>query len=156
LRTAVDTNILFDLLAGPTSASSQAKRALADALALGPLAVCPVVYTELATGFTEPGEVKAFIRDLGIEVDQFGEPAMLAAAEAWGLYTQHRGHESQCSHCGHRTLFTCPRCGETVSWRQHIIADFLIGAHALYQADCLLTRDVAQYRRYFPSLQLLR
>jgi hypothetical protein len=36
-----------------------------------------------------------------------------------------------------------------------LIPDFLIGAHACEQADCLAARDRGYLRRYFPQLRIL-
>jgi predicted nucleic acid-binding protein len=42
-----------------------------------------------------------------------------------------------------------------LSWRQHILSDFLVGGHAAAQADRLLTRDLHYYRRHFPTVEIL-
>lgn len=139
--TAVDSNVLLDVLDGSPAFAPAARQALAGALRDGSLLICSVVYTELAAGLPDQIALAQFLHDLGIQLDDFAMPALQAAASAWRTYTRRRGLQVQCSRCGHRAAITCARCQAPIVWRQHLIADFLIGGHAIVQADRLLTRD---------------
>ncbi len=116
--------------------------------------ICPVVYSELAAAFDRQGDLPAFLRDVSVQLEPFTEAALWLSARAWRSYSRRRGLDVQCPHCGHRFESRCPNCGIVVSWRQHIISDFLIGGHAVEQADVLLTRDRGYYQTYFPELRL--
>ena len=79
------------------------------------------------------------------------------AAEAWKAYRKKRKDPfaEACPHCGRQTSTRCTHCHRVLPSRRRIISDFLIGAHALIQTDCLLTRDRGYYKMYFPRLTLV-
>jgi hypothetical protein len=47
-----------------------------------------------------------------------------------------------------------PACKTTVTARQHIISDFIIGAHAFVFAELLLSRGRGFYKTYFKDLKI--
>jgi hypothetical protein len=116
--------------------------------------VCPIVYAEAAAS-AQVESIDELLDDLGLVVQAFTSDSLTASAIAWLRYLRQRGSQIQCPLCGRRSDLECPSCGASIVWRQHVIADFLIGAHALRQADQLLTRDAGYYRAYFPDLRLL-
>lgn len=155
MRTAVDTNVLLDLLAGDEAAIVAAREALAGALAGGSLVICPVVYAELAASFQDADTLARFLGSIQLQLESFSTDALVQSALAWREYARRRGREVQCPQCGRRSEPRCPGCGAALSWRQHIIPDFLVGGHAAVQADRLLTRDPRYYRRHFPSVTMV-
>jgi len=111
--------------------------------------------TELAAGFDSDQTLVRFLGELGVQLDPFSSEALWHAGQAWRRYTRGRGRQVQCPQCGRRFDVRCPVCRSSIVWRQHVIADFLIGGHAIAQAGALITRDPGYYRTYFPELKLI-
>lgn len=156
-RTVVDTNVLIGLLYPNDSHNERAATALQEAYQHGALLVNSVVYAELAADdcFSTPEELDAFLGDTGIAVEELSADARFAAGEAFQMYLDRRGEGLQCSECGAEATYECSECGARITARQHIAADFLIGAQAAYQADALLTFDQGFYRDYFDAVEIM-
>ena len=149
-RTIVDTSVLLALLYPDDEHNESASSLLHDTAEIGALLINPIVYAELAADsfFETAADIDAFLDDTGIVLTPFPDEALFAAGDAFATYLERRGSALQCPECGRETTLECPDCNTTITARQHIAADFLIGAHA-ERADELLTFDSGFYRDYF-------
>lgn len=137
MRIAVDTNVFSALLSGNERAVSTMQAALEGASAEGTLAVSPTVYAELVAGRTSD-VVDDFFSEKNIEVDwALGKEVWRTAGSRYGAYARTRRR---------RRCDPGPR---------RILADFLIGAHALHFARALLTSDTGIYRTHFPEFRVV-
>jgi len=129
--TAVDTNVLLDVFGADISHGVRSANALRHCLREGALVACEAVWAE--TGVAFPGD-KPFLeamRTIGVTFSPIEEAAASRASASWRLYRSRGGK------------------------RERVVADFLIGAHALTQCDRILTRDRGFYRDYFRELTIV-
>lgn len=154
--TAVDTNVLLDILVPNAPRGRESERTLAEALRAGAVVISEAVYTELASHFSDQGTLDHFLADTGLRLEHSQLQALSLAGQAWRRYARRRPAVLACPQCGAPQEWRCRTCGATIPPRQHVLADFLIGAHATVHADRLLTRDRGYYATYFPELTLVR
>jgi len=155
--TAVDTNVILDVLI-PGEPFSESSKALLDRhFSKGKLIFCEVVFAELAAQFSAEPELKMFLAETGMRLEYSNQKSLFIAGERWVKYSAKRKKDRfSCRHCGYGLTVTCPQCNKPLTRRLHVLADFLIGAHALINADCLLTRDLGIYKTYFNDLKIIK
>ena len=128
--TAIDTNILLDILVPNDEFYERSAAALQESATAGSLAICDIVYAELCIHFPDQQGCDTFLSSNEIRVQSLTRASHFLASRVWRAYRRQGGG------------------------RTRILADFLIGAHAQKQASRLLSRDRGFYQQLFPSLVL--
>ena len=137
MTVALDTNVVVALWDATDALNLVARRALEEASSREALAICGAVYAELIGA---PGRTEAF-------VDRFCEEAGIAVE--WEL-RERIWRRAGVAFQGYATR----RKKQSGAEPRRLLADFLIGAHALENGYKLLTLDGGMYRRAFPGLKL--
>jgi len=150
--TSVDTNILLDILIPDTEFRLKSKKLLDDATQKGSIIISEIVYAELSSQFKSYDDLEHFLKDTGIKLIPTNKKALHLAGEMWRVYSTRKKKELRCLQCGEIQEIFCKECGAEVPSRQHIISDFIIGAHALFQSNVFFTRDRGFYKDYFKTL----
>jgi predicted nucleic acid-binding protein len=154
--TAVDTNIILDVLIPGEPFGESSKELLDRHLSKGNLILCEVVFAELAARFSSEEELASFLADTRMNLIYSDEKSLYMAGSRWAEYARKSAkNQFSCGKCGHAFEATCPQCKAVLTKRLHVLADFLIGAHALVQADCILSRDLGVYKTYFSDLKVI-
>ncbi len=138
MTTAIDTNVLVALWNEDDTLNTLARSALDTALGRGSLVIAAPVFAELlAAPSRNEAFLDSFCRETGISIDwNLDETVWRRAGRAFRAYVGRRKTQRG----------TGPR---------RILADFLIGAHALQNGFRLLTLDEGLYRAAFPRLVIV-
>jgi predicted nucleic acid-binding protein len=130
MLTAVDSSILLEVLIDSAEHADASEAALRKAAASGSLVICECVLAEIRPALAET-ELIEFLGDWQI---RFVASSQQSALVAGGMYAKHLRRGGR---------------------RKRIVADFLIGAHAMCHANRLLARDRGYFRDYFTNLKLI-
>jgi predicted nucleic acid-binding protein len=152
LITASDTNVLLDILFPDSPFYESSEQALLEASDAGLIVISEPVLAEVASRFAEETDLHRFLTETGVRYEPSTMQSLIFAGRVWRRYAARRPRLLACPRCGAGHELNCRECGVSIAPRQHIVADFIIGAHASLQADRFVTRDRGYYRTYFPNL----
>ncbi len=128
---ALDTSVVIDVLVGDPTYGIASSEALGEAMARGDVVICDAVVAEVQALLDTRDTAMDALAGFGVRYLPTSEAAAVRAG-----FMQRRFRE---------------RGGR----RERVIADFLIGAHALLQCQGLITRDAGFFRDYFKGLKLI-
>lgn len=128
MTTAIDSNVLMDVVFQTEPFWSTSWDKIQAASLLGPLIICDAVYAEMVPLFHAQASLDDWLDQFGIGIEPTGREAAYLAGFRWGQYRAAGGP------------------------RTRVLPDFLIGAHALVRANRFLTRDTGYFSTYFPEL----
>ena len=132
MKVAVDSSVLLDVLGADPVHGVRSREALRRAYDTGAVVACDIVWAEVRAHYQTDAAFDEALNLLGIQFEPISKEAAAMAGKFW------------------RDLR-----GKSGASRLRVVADLLIGAHALSQCDALLTRDRGFYGSRFKGLRII-
>jgi predicted nucleic acid-binding protein len=127
----IDTNILLDVVEDIPPWADWSIAQLQRQSKVHELTVNPVIYAEASPAFESSAQLDNRLDEMEMKYRDLPREAMFLAGHVHRRYRQAGGA------------------------REQLLADFIIGAHAMVLGCGILTRDARRYRRYFPRVPLV-
>lgn len=127
----VDSNVILDLFLDDPNWASWSERTLNHYGTHNDLYINPIIYTEVSIGFNRIEELEDVMEKARFQMLEIPKEALFLAGKVFLQYKRNQGTK----------LSPLP--------------DFFIGAHAAVLDLGLITRDVARYHTYFPTIDLI-
>jgi len=127
----VDSNVILDVFLDDPVWADWSESILEAYDRQGFLYINGVVYAEVSVGFNRIEDLEAAMAEGGFQLLEIPREALFLAGKAYLKYRQRGGIRST------------------------PLPDFFIGAQAAVLKLDLITRDVARYRTYFPTVRLI-
>lgn len=131
MATLVDTNVLIDIAVRDPEWLRWSRQQLHAAREHGSLIINQIIFSEFSMRYASFEDVNRALPPEEFRRESLPWAAAFAASKVFHLYRRAGGK------------------------RESVLPDFLIGAHAAVRGHTILTRDVAGYRSYFPSVKLI-
>ena len=127
----VDTNVLLDVLQDDPNWAAWSQAQLVSAALTDRLGINAVIYSELSMAFERIEELERVIAEAELALETIPREALFLAGK---VFLEYRPRKAS---------------------KQGVLPDFYIGAHAAVVKCTILTRDVARYGGYFPTVPLV-
>lgn len=130
MRTVLDSSVILDVVTDDPDWADASEAALLEAMEQGSLLIGETVLAEITPALAQE-DIHPFMESWRIQFQPTGREAAIHAGEMYAKYLSRGGN------------------------KKRVIADFLIGAHAMANGSRLLARDRGYYRDYFKGLEVI-
>ncbi len=127
----VDSNVILDLFLDDPEWADWSESVLAKYSLHRTLYINAVIYSEVSIGFNKIEELESALQKGGFQMLEIPKEALFLAGKVYLRYRKGKGI------------------------KKSPLPDFYIGAHAAVLNLDLVTRDIARYRTYFPTVNLI-